>query len=149
MLGRRRPCAGMVLPHSRAMGREMRTALAALGLLAAAAGLAAPAPPIDALKDFQPGQWQMKLVGEEAGASRCVTDSNLLLMGGRAANACSFSLIDNQPQSAVVTYRCTGGRSGRTELRRDAGGLYVVNAQGLEAGLPFANRTEWRRLGKC
>jgi hypothetical protein len=128
----------------------MRLRLLSLpSLLLATAALAVPAPPIDALKDFRPGQWQMKLVGGPATDSRCIADPQLLLTGGRPASECTFSLIASQPHSATVTYRCSGGRSGRTEIRRDAHGIYAVASQGLEGGLPFAARTEWRRTGDC
>jgi hypothetical protein len=128
----------------------MRWKSACLVLLVAAAASAAPLPPIAALEGFEAGQWQVKPVGTQgAGSSQCVSDPNLLLTGGKAASECTFNLITSQPDTATVTYRCGSGRSGRTQLRRDTNGLYTVDAQGLEANLPFAARTEWRRTGGC
>ncbi|MGL6044430.1 MAG: DUF3617 domain-containing protein [Sandaracinobacteroides sp.] len=127
----------------------LRFAANLLLMLAGAQAMAQPALPIPALQDYEPGMWQIRAIGATGSQSLCVADPNLLLTGGRAASDCSFSLISSQPNGAVVTYKCSAGRSGRTELRREAGGLYTVNAQGVEGGLPFAARSEWRRTGAC
>ncbi len=127
----------------------MRAFLALAALLLSVAVSADAPPPLAALDGFQPGAWQVKPIGATSSASHCLADAVPMLTGGRAAQECSFSAITDAPRSATVTYRCAAGRSGRTVIRRDAGGLYVVDAQGLENGLPFAARTEWRRTGDC
>lgn len=118
-------------------------------LLVATAAVAAAPPPLAALKGFRPGAWQVKAVGAESSSSQCLADPSPLLIGGRPGQDCSFSVISDGADAATVTYRCAAGRSGRTGIRRDAHGLYVVDAQGLESGHPFANRSEWRRTGDC
>jgi hypothetical protein len=117
-------------------------------LLAVAAAADAP-PPLAALSSFQPGAWQLKQIGGSSSSSQCLADALPLLTGGRPATECSFKVISDNPNSATVTYRCAAGRSGHTVIRRDTAGLYTVEAQGLENGLPFASRTEWRRTGNC
>lgn len=128
------------------MMRKMLTCLALLLPIAAAAD--AP-PPLAALSGFRAGAWQVKPIGATDSVSHCLADPTPLLVGARRADACQFRIIADEPASATVTYRCAAGRQGRTALRRDAGGLFVVDAQGLADGLPFADRTEWRRTGSC
>ena len=139
----------MHLTQSAASVLAMRAPMLLAALLVASAALAAAAPPLAALKDFRSGAWAVKAIGSTSSASQCLADPATLLTGGRPAQGCSFSVINDAPDGATVTYRCAAGRSGRTQLRRDAGGLFVVDAQGLESGHPFANRSEWRRTGDC
>jgi hypothetical protein len=108
------------------MVSHMRWQFPLAALLVATAAAAAAPPPLAALKGFRPGAWAVKAVGGTSSSSQCLADLSDLLTGGRPAQDCSFSVI-----------------------RRDAHGLYVVDAQGLENGHPFANRSEWRRTGDC
>jgi hypothetical protein len=118
-------------------------------LLLPAAAVADPPPPLVALAGFRPGAWQVKAIGANDSVSHCLADPAPMLAAARPAQACQFRIIADQADSATITYRCAGGRQGRTAIRRDAGGLFVVDAQGLENGHPFADRTEWRRTGGC
>lgn len=118
-----------------------------LGLLPAAAQ--AQAPDLKALGDWQPGRWLASMVGGRTAAPICLTDPEALLAGGRPSPGCTYSVIEDSPARAVVTYRCPSGRTGRTVLRRDAANIYTVDAQGVEAGRPFGDRAEWRRIGNC
>lgn len=110
---------------------------------------AVAAPSLRALSNWQPGQWQSKGSGGQAPVSMCLQSPDLLLLAGRANASCRFSTIEDATNAAVVTYQCSEGRQGRTELRRDTAELYTINTQGLEGGRPFAGRTEWKRLGSC
>lgn len=139
----------MQLSNSVAIVPTMRMRVLLATSLLASAAVAASAPQLAALKGFQPGAWAVKAVGANSSRSQCLADPAALLTGGRAGQECSFTVISDGGDAATVTYRCAAGRSGRTELRRDAHGLYVVDAQGLENGHPFANRSEWRRTGDC
>jgi hypothetical protein len=127
----------------------MRAFIALAALLLPIAVAADAPPPLAALGDFQPGAWQVKQIGASSSSSHCLADAVPLLTGGRPAPGCSFTAISDGPDAATVTYRCGSGRSGRTTIRRDAGSLYTVDAQGLENRLPYAARTEWRRTGSC
>jgi hypothetical protein len=120
-----------------------------LALLMPVAAVADAPPPLAALAGFRPGAWQVKAIGATDSVSHCLADPAPMLTTARPAQACQFRIIADQPDSATVTYRCAGGRQGRTAIRRDARGLFVVDAQGLENGHPFADRTEWRRTGDC
>jgi hypothetical protein len=125
--------------------------LLALPLLA---GAAPPVPTVPAMAvlsgGFTPGRWEVKPVGSPKTPARalCIGSAESFLMGGRSGQ-CRFTIISDGPTEAVVTYRCEGGLSGRSDLRRDTAGLYTLETQGIEGGLPFGAREEWRRTGAC
>ena len=125
----------------------MRPILLALVLSSSVA--AQPVPEMQALRGFAPGAWQVTPIGGQSSSSQCLHDPAPMLMGGRPGAECSFTLIADGTDGATLTYRCAGGRSGRTMLRRDAKGIFTVDAQGLEGGRPFQSRSEWRRTGAC
>jgi hypothetical protein len=127
----------------------MRTVTILLAALSLAAPALAAVPPLKALSGWRAGQWRVATLGGHPAAAQCVADPGALLLAGRPANGCQFSVIEDEPGSGVVTYRCSDGRQGRTEVRRDTGDLFTVDAQGVEGGRPFASRTEWRRAGSC
>ncbi len=132
----------------------------ALLLLLAPAALSAPAPAAlsdpapaalaaSALSDFRAGSWQVAPLGGGATRSLCLGSADALLLGARPPGQCSITPISSDADSTVVTWRCAGGASGRTALRRDSAGVYTLHIQGIDAGLPFAEHAEWRRLGAC
>lgn len=124
--------------------------LFAVLLLATPAMAAAPA--LAALKTgFRPGMWNVSRIGEQESSGKpiCVRSMERLLTAGRAGRACNFTVITDTQSEGVVHYRCEGGLSGRTVIRRDTAALYTIMAQGIEKGMPFAARTEWRRTGDC
>jgi hypothetical protein len=142
----------MHLSNAASMVDVMRRFLFLAALLPPVAAVAAvsDAPlPLAALQGLRAGAWQVKVIGDSRSRSHCLTDATLMLTGGRPGQECSFRAITDEPNATTVIYRCATGRSGRTAIRRDAGGLYVVDAQGLEGGHPFADRSEWRRTGDC
>lgn len=139
----------MLLSNSPSMQLRMRKFLTCLALLLPVAAAADAPPPLAALAGFRPGAWQVKAIGAPDSVSHCLADPVPLLTGARPAQSCQFTIISDQPDAATITYRCSAGRSGRTAVRRDASGLFVVDAQGLADGHPFADRTEWRRTGAC
>ncbi len=71
-------------------------------------------------------------------------------MAGRGAGpGCRVVVLRDLPGSATISWTCPDGRSGHSDIRRDAAGIYTIAAQGIEAGLPWASRGEWRRVGPC
>lgn len=139
----------MLLSNSPSIQPMMRKMLTCLALLLPAAAAADAPPALAALAGFRPGAWQVKPIGATDSVSHCLAQPTPMLVGARPADACQFRVIADAPTAATITYRCAAGRQGRTAIRRDANGLFVVDAQGLENGHPFADRTEWRRTGSC
>lgn len=125
----------------------MRRLLLVLALAFPAAGEAAAA--VKALSDFPSGRWRVAPVRGGTSHLHCLSGSDQLITGGRPAPGCHFSVISDTGSEAVVTYRCGSRLSGRTELRRDAMGIYTIDAQGVESGRPFGSRAEWRHSGTC
>lgn len=116
--------------------------------------LAAPpagAVPLRCLSDFQPGRYVLKAPGPGAGnGGRCLADASELAMAGRGGAAgCRVTVVRDTESAGTIGWSCADGRSGRSEIRRDAAGIYTVSAQGIERGLPWASRGEWRRTGAC
>lgn len=123
----------------------MRHALPFLAMLSAAMPAGA-SPALQALAEWRPGLWQMRAQGSGGGAPQCLASPEAMLTGG--AGGCQFTVIENEADAGVVTWRCPGS-SGRTSLRRDAEHIYTVHVQGLDSGRPFGHRAEWRRQGDC
>lgn len=124
---------------------------ALLLLLLAAPVAAQPAAPVPELRifadGFPAGAWD---VAAGAGPPRrhMLRDPSALLFAGRApAAGCRVTVVADTPARAVLTWSCPGGDSGRSEIRRDHAGLYVVQAQGVAGRLPFATQSEFRRVG--
>ncbi len=128
----------------------LRVALVLLAL--PAAGVAAQTAVPKALADgFSAGQWRITDAGatKSTGRLQCMRAATEIITSGRPTGVCQYRILTDEAAKAVVTYTCEGAISGRTEIRRDADGIYTVDAQGLEKGHPFAARTEWRRVGDC
>ena len=123
--------------------------IAPLMSVAVMAPAMAAAPPLKAMNGWRAGQWRVGSIGGQSAAAQCVGDPSAVLLAGRPNAGCQFSVIQDDASTGVVTYRCTDGRQGRTEIRRDTGELFTVDAQGIEGGRPFASRTEWSRAGHC
>lgn len=119
-----------------------------LTLSLGAPALASP-PALKAFSGWRAGHWRAGEIGGPPGAPQCLGRSDSVLLAGRPNAGCQFSVIQNDDNVGVVTYRCTDGRQGRTEVRRDTADLLTVDAQGVEGGRPFASRLEWRRAGGC
>lgn len=122
--------------------------LALLFFLAAGPALA-QVPPLEALAGFSGGGWTMSPIGGGPAQKLCLADAQQMLTGGRRAADCRFTVIEDSAMASVVNFRCKPMLSGRTSIRRDAGGLYTVHTQGVANGLPFVVRSEWRHGGDC
>lgn len=127
------------------VGSRLIGACVALALAAPAAAVA-----LRCLSDFEPGTFRLVPAGGGRETSLCITDPAELAMAGRSGGPqCRVTVVRDGPDSGVLSWSCRDGRSGRSEVRRDAAGIYTVSAQGIEGGLPWASRGEWRRVGSC
>jgi hypothetical protein len=129
----------------------MRRITLLLFAMPAAAALAQPLAPKALADGFSPGRWTANEVSTGARASRtlCISSVAQLATNGRPAGGCQMKLLNDAPNDAVILYTCESGLSGRTEIRRDAAGIYTVHSQGVDGGKPFASHAEWRRAGVC
>ncbi len=121
------------------------------GLLVALAAPVAAVPPVPALKlfagGFRAGTWEAGGVGRAAQRRAFATPAELVFAGKPVDEGCRVTVVEDSPARAVLTWACPGGDSGRSHVRRDHAGLYVVQAQGISGRLPFAFQAEYRFVG--
>lgn len=120
-------------------------------LLLAVPGATGAAPALPALQlfadGFRAGTWEVTSEGS-TGQRRPLADPGAMVFAGQTlADDCRVTVVDDRTTHAVVTWRCPGGDSGRSHVRRDHGGLYVVQAQGISGRRPFAAQAEYRFVG--
>jgi hypothetical protein len=96
---------------------------------------------------FPAGAWDVT-AGAGPARRHMLADPSAMLFAGRTPGAgCRVTVVTDTPARAVVTWSCPGGDSGRSDIRRDHAGLYVVQAQGVSGRLPFATQSEFRHAG--
>lgn len=96
------------------------------------------------------GAWKRTEYGAASSTQQCVTRvEQMILPAGDDLHGCQVTILQNNADRAAFSYACPAARSGRTDVRRDAQGVYVVAAQGIVNGKPFELRGEYRRVGEC
>ncbi len=106
---------------------------------------------------FTPGQWKITPLDEDSkmrnasGENQCLMAPDMIVHAGHkaASAACEHTVIEDTPDRAIVTYICKGSGYGRTDIRRDAAGIFVVESQGIAGKDPFEMRGEFKRTGDC
>lgn len=125
-------------------------ALPAAALVVAAVPAPAQAPELAMLGKLQPGLWNLKERGSaDASDKLCVRDLRKLLQLGHRDAQCSRYVVSDEPNEVTVTYRCTGGGSGRTTIKYEGRGLIQIDSQGIAQNSPFAFAMEGRYAGTC
>lgn len=129
----------------------MRRILLSLLVVPVVAAMAQPIAPKALADGFKPGQWRAVDVAlnQKSVRTLCLSSAAQMVTDGRPLDGCQMTLLQDAPANAVVRYACESGLSGRTEIRRDAAGIFTIHAQGLDKGHPFASHSEWRRVGAC
>jgi hypothetical protein len=111
---------------------------------------AAEAPSLALLQRLEPGLWQLRdREAQSPPRNICIGDARLLLQLRHERLDCAHFVVEDTPQSATVTYRCSGAGHGRTTLRRETGRLVQIDTQGVDGGAPFSASYEARRTGAC
>jgi hypothetical protein len=131
--------------------------LIAIGVVAAAAtsgaaSVATQGPAATGIRGiFQPGDWQMRLIGGqgEMPAKMCVSDVDRLFRIEHQQARCTQVIIDQGPTSMTVHYSCPGTGWGRTTIRMETPRLGRIETQGISKAVPFAYDAEIRRTGDC
>jgi hypothetical protein len=136
-----------------------RAALPCLLLVLLAMPAAAEMPRLKVLAGgaFAPGEWRVTPLDDDwkmrapMGAAQCMTGPEGLLHAGHesATPACQHTIVEDEPNRAVITYVCKGQGFGRTELRRGDRNVFVIGAQGVSGREPFDMKGEYRRTGDC
>lgn len=132
--------------------RLVRPAVAGLlffGGVAMAGGVA-KAPPLAAIAEVQPGQWQLREIGAGTSTrSLCVNDAAMLLQLRHGGAQCSRFVIADEPHVATINYSCPGAGHGRTTIRVETRNIFRLDTQGIADGAPFDFVYEGRRTGDC
>ncbi|MEJ7933350.1 DUF3617 family protein [Sphingobium sp. AN558] len=115
-----------------------------------AAGAAMAATPSKLSGQLEPGEWELRGRGEDAGSRRlCVMDRRQLLQIQHPRNSCKTFVLSDSPAMLIVTYECGAAGGGRTELRTETPRLVQIHSQGVAGGAPFSFALEGRRVGDC
>lgn len=132
--------------------RSRRTwgALPAVALCLAAIPAPAQAPELAMMEKLKPGLWNLKERGSADVADKvCLRDSRKLLQLRHRDAQCSRFVVSDEPDEVTVTYRCTGGGSGRTTIKYEGKGLVQIDSQGIAQNSPFNFAVEGRFVGAC
>lgn len=123
---------------------------AAIVAMAAFAG-AAPAqtPSIPALDGLASGEWELSFRDSDRKDRICLGDPKQFLQVMHRRNSCSHYIIEQSPNSARVSYKCSARGHGVTSLRRETNRLVRLDTQGVSNGDWFSEQIEARRVGTC
>jgi hypothetical protein len=106
----------------------------------------APGP----LASVEPGLWALRGANGEALGNVCLGDPTLLAQPvTSAAQPCTRQVISSDLHSATISYVCPGLGRGQAVLRVETPRLVQIDSQGLSRGVPFALRSEARKIGPC
>lgn len=118
------------------------------GVLTAPSAAHAPVP--FALQILEKGAWEATpRVPKEKVLNVCLGDPKQLLQLHHPRKRCSYHVIENRANSAIVHYSCPGAGQGRTMLRIETSRLVQIHTQGVADAAPFALAYEARRKGEC
>jgi hypothetical protein len=121
------------------------------GLLALVVGVPALAQPGDLamLTSLAKGGWTVRERDDGAQRKICVRDGRELIQLRHPQPNCSRFVVTDAPDHVVVQYTCRGNGYGRTDIRRESGGLLQIKSQGFIDGAPFSVSAEARHTGAC
>lgn len=125
-------------------------AVPALAIGLASVSAPAQGPELAMLGKVQPGLWNLKERGSSDVADKlCIRDPRKLLQLGHNDAQCNRFVVSDEPNEVTVSYRCTGGGSGRTTIKYEGRGLIQIDSQGIARNSPFAFAMEGRYAGAC
>lgn len=124
---------------------------AAVGMVAL--GLALPAAAqsdsLSMLEGLVKGEWTIKHRDGSADRKICVKTGRELIQLRHEEPDCSRFVVEDGTSKVTVQYTCPGNGYGRTNIRKETGGLVQIESQGIASGLPFQFAAEGRRTGSC
>lgn len=108
-------------------------------------GLAAASP--FALTGVSGGLWEV--AGHGAAVRLCVADPLALAAYEHRNASCTRTVIRNDGQSAGVSYSCSGGGFGHSEISVVTPRSLHIDTQGISDGEPYKYALEAHRIGDC
>ncbi len=130
-----------------------------LGVIAGARLIAAPAAPSapvspatasvpDALKQLEPGSWQIEVEGRP-NRQLCLAEPMALVQIEHDQTGCTRFVVANEPRSATVQYSCPRAGWGRSTLRVSTPRQVSISTQGIAHNEPFDYNVTAHRVGDC
>ena len=101
-----------------------------------------------ALKELEPGLWQLDIKGRAPKLS-CLGETTALIQIEHDQPNCSRFVIANEPKSATVHYSCQRAGWGRTTVRVETPASATIQTQGISKNQPFDYSVHARRIGAC
>ena len=124
---------------------------AAVGMMAL--GLALPAAAqsdsLAMLEGLAKGEWTIKHRDGSVDRKICVKSGRELIQLRHTEPDCSRFVVEDASSKITVQYTCPGNGYGRTNIRKETGGLVQIESQGIASGLPFQFAAEARHTGSC
>jgi len=109
------------------------------------AGLTAARPSV--LAGVDGGLWEV--TGQGPPARICIGDPLVLAVYEHRSSSCTRSVLRNDGQSAVVSYSCSGGGFGQSQLSLLTPRSLEIDTQGILGGEPYHYVLAARRVGDC
>ena len=109
------------------------------------AGLAAASPPIVA--GVSAGLWEVS--GHGAPVRVCVADPLELAAYEHRNTSCTRKVIRSDGQTAVISYSCSGGGFGQSEVSIITPRSLHIATQGISGGEPYQYLLDAHRIGDC
>lgn len=124
---------------------------AAVGMVALGLSLpvAAQSESLSMLEGLSKGEWTIKHRDGSADRKICVKTGKELIQLRHDEPDCSRFVVEDALSKVTVQYTCPGNGYGRTNIRKETGGLVQIESQGIASGLPFQFAAEGRRTGTC
>ncbi|MEE4540328.1 MAG: hypothetical protein V2J51_17775 [Erythrobacter sp.] len=101
------------------------------------------------LEGLTKGEWTIKHRDGSADKKICVKTGRELIQLRHDDAGCSRFVVEDGASKVTVQYTCPGNGYGRTNIRKETGGLVQIESQGIASGLPFQFAAEGRRTGSC
>ena len=129
------------------MTRAFRLALIAAGGFGLAGLLAAAGPP-GVLARAEGGMWEISRSGEQA-SKLCVANPAVLAQYEHRSASCTREVVRDSASSAVISYQCSAGDFGRSEVTAITPRSLLIETQGISGSAPFKYVIQARRVGNC
>ena len=129
------------------MTRNSRPGVVAASGIGLAGLLVAAAAPV-ILANAEGGMWDISRTGAKP-VKLCVANPMVLAQFEHRSTKCKREVVRNSASSSVISYHCSAGDFGRSEVTALTPRSLRVETQGISANAPFKYTLQARRVGNC